>query len=290
MSVLYTTTKTSILKWKDFSFPISIKDFKLWETAKVATYEYAGRNGAEHERVLNYRTFTLSGIFTAGVWDKTPSEYIEELRSTNDNIPWTLIHPLFGTFVCIMRTLTTTESGEEYSYLDNEYIQSYSFEVEFWEHTPPGSSTLQDEISQLFPITDVKPSSDYYETTLTYKNEDELYLALTEGKILPWVDPIINAEWLLYPYDMRFAAYQRWLIEPNPPVETTETVIEKSYTVQPGDTWIKIAKKNNVSFSDLFQENRGLEVRETSIGSEGLFRKTTSLLYAWDNLKIPTNA
>jgi hypothetical protein len=63
MKELLYKTGTEIIKWAGLEFPVSVLEFTVSEPTKVATYEYAGRNGAEHERVLNYRIFTLRGEF-----------------------------------------------------------------------------------------------------------------------------------------------------------------------------------------------------------------------------------
>lgn len=77
----------TVIMWKSFAFPMSIETFQIKEDAKVATYEYAGRNGAEQERVLAYRVFTMSGRFTLDSGDKDPSYYAQKLRQLNDNEP-----------------------------------------------------------------------------------------------------------------------------------------------------------------------------------------------------------
>ena len=61
MSIIRNNT---LIMWKDFAFPVSIMSFKIKEDAKVASYEYAGRNGSEQERVQAYRVFVVSGVFT----------------------------------------------------------------------------------------------------------------------------------------------------------------------------------------------------------------------------------
>ena len=92
---MFETNEILSLTRKGFKFPVSLKSFDIVEDAKVATYEYAGRNGAEYERVLASRKFNLSGIFAMASGDFSPSYYAETLRFLNDNQPGILFHPVF---------------------------------------------------------------------------------------------------------------------------------------------------------------------------------------------------
>lgn len=105
-----------IISWKGYDFPISITSFSLTEDAKVATYEYAGRNGAEHERVLNYRVLNISGIFSSTSspdGKRSPSYYVKMFKSLNDNNPGILKHPTFGFMICILKRQKFTEVADE---------------------------------------------------------------------------------------------------------------------------------------------------------------------------------
>lgn len=238
--------------WKDFSFPMSIETFQIKEEAKVATYEYAGRNWAEQERVLSYRVFSLSGRFTLDSGDKDPSYYAQKLRQLNDNTPWVLAHPVFWTYRCICKNLTLTNdwnelesstgSNQEWAFLNNSGINmslwswtrlkakvaeqwlkvlprqraipNYRFSLEFWESTPPNAASLQTQLSKLFPATSVKPTSDNYKTSNKYNTVSWLYWALVNSQISPGTDPIRNAEWLGYDYTFRKQAYDMWIADP----------------------------------------------------------------------------
>lgn len=110
MSIVRNNT---VIMWKGFAFPMSIETFKIKEEANVATYTYAGRNGAEQERVLKYRIFSMAGIFTSDSGDKEPAWYVNKLRSLNNNEPGVLAHPVLGTYRCIIKDLEITEAGAE---------------------------------------------------------------------------------------------------------------------------------------------------------------------------------
>ena len=56
---------------------MSITEFSMREDAKLATYEYAGRDGAEHERVLAPRGFTITGIFSQDDNNDSPITYVK---------------------------------------------------------------------------------------------------------------------------------------------------------------------------------------------------------------------
>lgn len=288
-NLLKTTRFWTSIRWKDFDFPVSITEFKISEPAKIATYEYAGRNGAEHERVLNYRVFSIAGIFINWAWTKTPEFYAQKLRLLNDNKPWILMHSSFWNFNCIMKSLDIVQSGDDYM-PDKSIQQSYSFSMELWEHTPPNARTLQDSLNQLFPAATRKPPSDYYSSSLKYKNSWELFDALVLWNIIAGIDPIKNSEWLRYDYAMRKEAYdkyQDYLLNGAKTKTTKSYTEEKLYTVVSGDYWIKIAKKFNIDFTSLFEANKWKKVRTFSWWTEGYYWKTTWKLYPWDKLIIP---
>lgn len=314
MSEILKRNKDTRIKWKTFIFPLSIKDFSLKELAKVATYEYAWRNWAEHERVLSHRVFSVSWEFIPWVdKNKTPAQLIYDLRLTNNNKPWIFSHPDIGSFNCIISNLTIWQTWDWYSTISEEYknkyndsrvvtwfepiatetlYTSYTFSIEFLEHTPPNAKTLKEKSDELFPKSVVKPVNDLYNTQLIYKNSDELFNAIMAWKIAPWVNPVINAEWLKYDYDMRKIAYDKWkdtwfaVWVVTIDVATTNTN-QRNYTVLAWDTWFKISKKFKVTFTDLFEKNRWVKVRKNSNGNEWLYWKTARLLYAWDKIIIP---
>ena len=297
MSDILSITKKTIIKWKDFVFPLSIKNFSLKEWAKVATYEYAWRNWAEHERVLDNRVFILSWEFMPWIWNKAPNALVKELRITNDNKPWNFYHSDIGLFKCIMSNLTITQNWEWYSTMFNtpgKLTSSFSFSIELLEHTPPSAKTLSEKLDELFPKTIVKPVSDIYTTELIYNNADELYNAIIEWKISPWVNPILNAEWLRYDFDIRSEAYlkweENWFIMWDKEEDSDITDIntnQKYYIVKAWDTWMKIAKYYSVSFTDLFELNHGIKIRTNERWDEWLYWKTTRILYPWDKILIP---
>lgn len=320
-----------VFKYKSFVFPVSITEFSIKEEAKVATYEYAWRNGAEHERVLNYRTFSLSGTFTYSSGEKTPAYYANRLRLLNNNEPWLFVHPTFGAYRCIIKSLDITESGEELEFRpdasasersrpdaevfnnlgwtgrgfrdkkasiakEDHAVPNYKFSIEFWEHTPPNAATLDQTVGKLFPAAVVKPLRDWYESKLKYKTVDQLYEALVNKKILPWLDPVRNAEWLYYNLEFRKAAYDRFLADPDGKSlmtaadtrnATAENKLAQIYTVKAGDTASKIALKLNVSTQALFEKNSGRKVRTVSKWIDWLFWKRISALYPWDTLLVP---
>lgn len=287
------------IRYKGFEFPISVKTFSMDEQAKVATYEYAGRNGAEHERVLNYRIFRITGIFTRSSGTESPRAYINRLRLLNDNEPGELFHPDFGAFQCIIQKLSISQNADEFetdgnsSVKDDEGIVNYLFEMELWEHTDPSSATITDFLKKLFPASVAKPPSDDYATRLKYPTVALLFRAIKLGKIVPGTDPIRNAEWLRYDYDFRAEAYALWLdyLENGDTTATTiETSNQRTYTVQPGDMGLTIAYKFSVAFTDLFELNRGQKVRTIAKGSEGLYWKSANLLYVGDILLLPDKA
>lgn len=297
MADIYNKTKKTIIKWKDFQFPLSIKDFSLKEWAKIATYEYAWRNWAEHERVLSHRIFSLSGEFIAWINDKLPKELVKELRLTNDNKPWKFIHTDIGIFTCVMSNLTITQNWESYASSEEGariLTPCFTFSVDLLEHTPPTAKTLKEKNDELFPKSEVKPLSDSYSTSLIYKNCDELFNAIIEEKILAWVNPIINAEWLRYDFDLRACAYGKWeatwfqlWVQEDLVDNVTVNTNQKYYTVKSWDTWMKIAKAYKVTFTSLFAINKWIEVRKYNNGDECTYWKTARLLFPWDKLLIP---
>ena len=331
MSIVRNNT---VIMWKGFAFPMSIETFKMREEAKVATYEYAWRNGAEQERVLNYRVFNISGIFTLDSWDKDPSFYVQKLRELNTNEPWVLGHPVFWTYRVICKSLDIEQSGTELEhapwisqagrYLNNSGINmswwgwvllqsevksqsakvafsqravpNYKFSLEFWESIPPTAASLQSQLSKLFPATSVKPTNDNYQTSTKYKTVMELYWALVNGQISPWIDPIRNAEWLAYDYNFRKEAYDLWIADPKGTKQSQNTTgtskistakSQNVYTVTTGDTALKIAKKLSTTPEALFQANSWKKVRSTPMGADGLYWKRISIIYPWDTLIIP---
>lgn len=297
MANIYTLTRKTIIKWKDFKFPLSVKDFSLKEWAKVATYEYAWRNWAEHERVLKHRVFSISWEFVAWIWEKQPKELVRQLRVTNDNKPWIFNHTDIWMFNCIVSDLTITQNWEGYSTMTDGttvLTPSFMFSLELLEHTPPNAKTLKEKNDELFPKSTVKPVSDNYSSKLIYKNCDELFNAIIEEKILAWVNPIINAEWLRYDFDTRACAYGKWeatwfqlgVKDEESSISTVNTN-QKYYTVKSGDTGMKIAKAFLVAFTSLFELNKGTKVRKNDKWTEWKYWKTSRILHPWDRLLIP---
>lgn len=305
MSLTITDIRDAKIQWKDFVFDRCVKEFSMKEWAKVATYEYAWRNGAEHERVLSHRVFTLSWEFIPWVtpWT-TPWRLVKALRLTNDNKPWVFTFNTIGNFRCIMSNLTITQSPENYTIYDTVnnkqvLVPAYSFQVELLEHTPPNAKTLKEKNDELYPKSEVKPPSDLYSSSLIYKNCTELYNAIMDWKIAPWVNPVINSEWLRYDYDMRKCAYDKWKEWGFKTNSNTDTVSnskasisskntnQKYHIVKAWETWMRIAKIYWVPFTKLFEVNRGMKVRENNYLNDWLYWKTTTLLQAWDKLVIP---
>ena len=282
------------IKRKDFAFPLAITSFEIDETAKVATYEFAGMDGALHERVLQYRVIHVSGVFSQASQDifdigipMTPNQYIIALQRTNDNKPWILSHPILWSYNCIINSLKISEKGDNVEPDANNFpLASYDFEIEFWEHT---SSMFNNTLNTFYPAIDVRPPSDLYNTTLKYRNCDELYWAIIDNLIVPWLDPIINAEWLLYDQSTRNCAYARRLENPtgensgiwfdskwnitHPKTKKSKTSTKVSwttwysestnmYTVQSGDTYVGIGKKFNMPPEQIYQANVYRSVRQ----------------------------
>ena len=160
----------------------------------------------------------------------------------------------------------------------------------FYEHLDPSSATISDELSRLFPAVQPRPFNDNYHTTLLYTTTNQLYNALVAGKISAGTDPIRNAEWLRYPYDMRLAAYNQYIAYPNGlPQVSLSTSSQKTYTVISGDYGIKIARQFNIPFTSLRNLNQGRAVRKMPRGTQGLYRKDSSTLYTGDVLLIPSS-
>lgn len=270
---------TDYFSWKGFWFPVAVQEFVLQEPTKVATYSYAGRNGAEHERVLDYRILTIKGEFVESSGVKSPLFYVQKLRVLNDNKPGVFLHKDFGEFTCILKGLVIGQSGKSQEVLSSGEIgDSYEFTLEFWEHTDPADPSLSDELRKLFPAVVVKPPSDDYATRLDYRTPRRLFQAIQNGKIQPGTDPIRHAEWLAYPQSLRTAAYDQWVafqdtgVDPYAVVKI-KTEKQKIYTVQPGENLMKVAVKTKASGVNIFNLNRGREVRESS--------ETTSPTSGW---------
>lgn len=283
------------IKRKWFTFPVSIQDFSMTEDAKVATYEYALRDGAEHERVLAYRKFTISWIFTSDSGNNSSAWYAQKFRQLNDNKPGVFFHPVFGSYTCILAALRISENGEE-----NESLGSnnntwdiighiYKFDAEFWETTDPQQAKQNSKISRLYPAATVRPPSNFYKTTLKYTTCDQLYRAIVNGNIAPWTNPVTNAEWLQYPLSLRQCAYGKRLANPTGANSTSSVSSsnQRMYTVIAWDRWIKIAKKFNIPFTDLFNANKDRNVRVRPRTDQGLRRKNANKLRPGDTLIIP---
>lgn len=298
-----------VFTWKGFKFPVSIEEFSIQEPAKVATYEYAGRNGAEHERVLNYRIFTIKGCFCESSGNRTPLYYIQKLRFLNDNKPGVFLHKDFGEFTCIMKSLQISQSGKGAEIDSGGTVkETYEFSIELWEHTDPSSPSISDSLSKLFPAAVVKPPSDNYSTRLQYTTQRRLFLAIKNGKIEPGTDPIRHAEWLQYPIELRTAAFSQWEtylttgVNPYAEVEIT-TAKQKVHVVKPGETPLQMCMANNVSINDTYQANRGRKVREEYVpefnssgpwtpdlsysSAEGYYWKNPMKIYPGDKILIP---
>jgi hypothetical protein len=254
-----------------------IKDFSMKEDAKVVTYEYAWRNWAEHERVLKNRVFSISWEFNPMEWQTSPSAWyntvqlVKKLRLTNNNKPWVLVHPTLGSFTCIMSNLSISQSWENYfqSSVTNWKIildESYTFSFELLEHTPPSWKSLNDTNNLLCPKATVQVMTNPY---LKYKNSSELYNAIKDNKIQPWIDVNINKEWIQYPTSMKQQAYDLWkagwFVKNNPStnISTVKTPVKKKHTVKVWESLIKIAKKYKVSHPDLLKENRNIIKKPT---------------------------
>ena len=300
MTLITNITTDSKIQWKDFIFPLSIKNFSLKEAAKVATYEYAWRNGAEFERVLSHRVFSISWEFIPWVlpYPNTPTRLVYKLRLTNDNKVGTFTHSNIWTFKCIMSNLSIDQTWEWYTIDDSQnniLAPSFSFSFELLEHTPPNAKTLKEKNDALFPKSNVKPTSDFYNSSLKYKNCTEMYEAILEWKILPWVNPVINSEWLKYDYDLRKCAYDKWAANGFKTNTTNVVAInistvnttQKYHIVKAWETGMKIAKLYWVPFTSLFDLNHWVKVRQNNYMTDWLYWKTTVLLQAGDKLLIP---
>jgi len=321
------TDKQMTIKWRDFKFPLSVTEFSIDETSRVATYTYAGMNWALHERVMQYRIITMTGSFYEYSWKDfdwlTATEYIKKLQKSNDNSPWLLIHPVFGTYNCIIHSLKlihsweTTESDEI-----NNPVPWYSYTIEFWEMQ---HSSYNDDMDKFFPAFSVKPPNDMYTVSLKYHTCDELYKAIIDWLIAPWLDPIVNAEWLKYDYGIRLCAYNRYLANPNGEnnwttfdkhwnivantsstqttntsntTTPTSTANVKLYTVKVWDTPTSIAKKYWITVDSLYRANKWRNVRTYDLKVPNTFsplvvsnewkeRKTLIYLHARDVIIIP---
>lgn len=185
-------TQVQWVQWKDFVFPVSITKFEYTSDAKVATYEYAMRDGAEHERVVSYKILNISGIFLISNPDSPTDAYdnVKKLQATDDNRPGIFKHKDFGEFLCILKSLKISQQADYEQRFSAKIFPTYTFDMEFWEHTPSNSPKLQDMTSTLFPAPSVKPPNNNYlsGTTFTeadYKNYQTLFAAIRSGKITP---------------------------------------------------------------------------------------------------------
>jgi LysM repeat protein len=286
---MFSEDKSLSIIRKGFIFPLSIKSVKVSEDAKVATYEYAWTNGAEHERVKWYVKISVNGVFTAGSGSKKPEYYVEKLKLTNNNKPGTFIHPTLGTYKCIMKNLEIELSGEELEVIwRNSIGNTYTFSFELREHTDPNTAKKLSKIDKLFPAPNVKPPTDNYSVSLAYNTCTQLYNAIIEKKIMPGTDPIKHKEWLAHPYDLRKCAYDRRVANPTGEAKTSvSNANSKTYTVKPWDTWISIANKLWISFTSLFEANKGRSVRQTDKSDQGKQWKSTNKIYPWDILLVP---
>ena len=280
---------TIIRKW--FPFPVSVESFAMNEDAKTATYEYALRDGAEHERVKAFRKFRISWIFALESGGRTPAYYVDRLRRSNNNLPWVFFHPVFGAYTCIIASMEINESGEDNEAVgtDDTIYTNYRFSIEFRESTDPSAARNATRTSRLYPAVNVRPPSNFYSQTLTYRTCTELYQAIVEGRIAPWTNPVANAERLRYPLDMRQCAYNRWLANPNGESTTTLTTWnQRYYTVVPWDRWLKIARRFNIPFTSLFAVNQWRNVRTRPRTNQWLRWIDPNKLRPWDLLIIPS--
>jgi hypothetical protein len=318
------TDKQMTVKRRDFEFPLSVTEFSIDETARVATYTYAGMDGALHERVMQYRIITMSGMLSEFSWtdfdQKTPEQYVHELQKTNDNKAGLLYHPTFWTYSCIIKSMKLNHRWDDTEAdLVNNVLPGYSFDIEFWEMAHSNSNNNMDKF---YPAISVRPPADLYKNNLRYHTCTELYQAILDGLILPWLDPITNAEWLKYDYTLRKCAYDRYVANPNgenygtvfdskwnikaatsstPKTSNSSTQTnsnQKTYTVKVWDTATSIAKKFWIKVNDLFNMNKGRKVRTSpfnldllgaSLFRQWLYRTLISYLQAGDVLLVPDN-
>ena len=302
------------ITWKDFEFPLSIKTFVIDESARVATYTYAGMDGALHERVMQYRVISMSGTFSSYSWESygwlSPNDWISQLQRLNDNRAGILSHPIFWNYMCIIHDLKITHNWEDTEPdSNNKPIPNFDFEIEFWEHTHSWNNI---DLNKFYPAIATKPPSDLYKTTLKYTTCDQMYSAIIDWVILPWEDPILNYERLQYDIGIRSCAYDRRVANPNG--ENNWTSFDKKgnikantkskvsagkwtalYTVRPDDTTMLIAVANGITPADLFEANRGRDVRDwyyywlyPGVESVPWYRWTlTADIKAGDKLVIP---
>ena len=230
-----------------------------------------------------------------------------------------LSHPVFWTYTCIINSLKINHRGDETEPdLANNVLPWYSFEIEFWEHK---HSNTNNDMNKFFPSIAIRPPSDLYAYNLKYRTCDELYQAIIDWNILPWLDPIVNAEWLKYDYvTMRKCAYDRYLANPNG--ENSGTTFDskgnikaktstwttttnsnnltnngsKILTVKVGQTVSDIAKLYATTTIALYTANKGRKVRTRDYKyinskwvtvNEGKERKTSRLLQPWDTILVP---
>lgn len=294
-----TRFEESQFEWKGYIFPTSVIDFSLSEDAKVATYPYAGRNGAEHERVLDYRKFSLRGVFAYNYRKDdlsiaaapTPIEHVKKLQELNDNSPGIFHHKQFGRYNCILKSLKITQNGSDGDWFEGEFRQNFEFDMEFWEHISPSEDSLVNSLELLAAAPNPKPPNAFYVNRVDYKTSQELYEAIKNGDIVPGTHEELNKDWLAYDFNLRQAAYYKWLEFQKTGQETvsTETSRYTYYTVQPGDWALKIAEDFGVSVEDLYTSNKDRVVRDVEKSGEGQEWKTPRRLWPGDRLIIPTD-
>lgn len=283
-----------MFQWKDFIFPYSIKSFDYTSSAKTATYEYAMRDGAEHERVRNYRVFKISGVF-ATQYDQNGNQtgesalyYAKKLLAMENNEAGILVHKDFGQFYCIMKDLRITQTGEEEQVWNTDRDPCFNFDIEFWEQLSTNINDIMTLTKRLMPAPETKPISDYYESTLVYKSSEELFDAIKAGTITPTAtDPI----WIKYDIGMRTRAYDMWTryLAGESTVLVMDNTSDKWYQVKAQETGIKIAKALNIAFTELWKENRGVKIRNQERGTESYYWKSPHKLWAGDRLKLPSS-
>ena len=294
---------------KNFEFPLSIKAFTIDEATRVATYTYAGMDWALHERVMQYRTITMSGSFSSdsgssyGWW--TPSEWIIKLQKLNNNKPWLLTHSILWTYTCIIHDLKITHNWDNVEPTSDNYpIPNFDFEIEFWEHF---HSNFNEDLEKFRPAILVRPPNDLYSVTLKYTTCEALYKAILDWLIAPWTDPIVNAEWLKYDIGLRTCAYGKRITNPNwentwytfdahgnivanPPKATTtagETTNwniinnQSLYKVLPWETAVIVAKKLRCTVEALMAANKNRDVTNLNLLHPWKYYCTRWNLHAW---------
>ena len=173
-------------RWKEFEFPASVLEFDYVSEAKVATYEYAMRDGAEHERVKQFLVFRLRGLFIG----EGALENAKKLISTDNNKTGIFFHADFIEKECILKSLNVQQRGEEEYTEEATRYPAFEFQCEFWEQVPNTAVALGSITSTIMPAPISKPESDYYltNTTITeadYKTDWDLFKAIRAGKVNP---------------------------------------------------------------------------------------------------------